>query len=119
MKAIDLLKDLTLNITKGRNIIETAKKYHYSLDVLQGEIKPRKTYYATFKDSDITCAAPDGLHGWQLDCYRCRGCLHCRAGLCVRPHGKGQKICPYVLQRGFAPRKTFERVNTKNKITVL
>ena len=59
MKAIELLKNLGANITKGRNIIETAKKYHYSLDVLQGEIKPRKTYYATFKDSDVTACAPD------------------------------------------------------------
>ena len=59
MKAIELLKNLGANITKGCNIIETAKKHHYSLDVLQGEIKPRKRYYNTFRDSDVTACAPD------------------------------------------------------------
>lgn len=59
MKALELLKDLGASITKGRKIIETAKEYHYSLDVLKGEIKPRKTYYNTFRDSDVKSCAPD------------------------------------------------------------
>ena len=81
----------------------------------QTKNKKHETNNTTFHGVRAACAVPDGLHGWQFDYCRRRGCLHGRAGLRMRPHCKGQRICPDVLQRGFAPRKTFERVNNKEQ----
>lgn len=59
MKAIDILKEISLKVAKGSDVISTANKYNYSLEILKGDLKPRKTYYCTFKESEITSTAPD------------------------------------------------------------
>lgn len=59
MKAFDMLKALhSIDIRKGKDYIRTAKENGYSLDILQGKLKPKHWYFVDFHEK-LALGHPD------------------------------------------------------------